>query len=168
MKKRGKTYLTTALAAVFIMGLNVINEYLPLFDQGNTKTVTLKKCTDGDTAHFMIDGVNRTVRFLAINAPEIAHDNNKAEPYGNVASNYTCRALEDAKTIEIEFDENAKTDKYDRYLAWIFVDGELLQEKIVSEGYAKVTYLYDDYKYTDILLEAEKVAKKNNKGIWKK
>ena len=31
--------------------------------------VEFSKCTDGDTAHFKINGKDTTVRFLAINAP---------------------------------------------------------------------------------------------------
>lgn len=167
MKKKIKASITAAISAVLLIGLNLINEYIPIFDQDNKQEVTFKKCTDGDTAHFMIDGKNRTVRFLAINTPEIEHSDSKAEPYGKEASNYTCKALKEAKTIEVEFDANAKQDKYDRYLGWVFVDGELLQEKLILEGYAKVDYLYDDYKYTDQLLQAEKIAKKSKKGIWK-
>ena len=49
---------------------------------------------------------------------------------------------------------------------WVFVDNELLQEKIIKKGYAKVAYLYGDYKYTNTLKKAQKEAKKNKKGIW--
>ena len=39
--------------------------------QANTREeVEFSKCTDGDTAHFKINGKDTTVRFLAINAPE--------------------------------------------------------------------------------------------------
>ena len=48
----------------------------------------------------------------------------------------------------------------------MFVDKELLQEKLVSKGYAKVAYLYDDYKYTKKLQEVEKKAKKSKLGVW--
>ena len=65
--------------------------------QANTKQkVTLSKCTDGDTAHFIIKGKDTTVRFLAINAPEYTKEK---EPYGKEASAYVCDALTNAKTI---------------------------------------------------------------------
>ena len=51
--------------------------------------VSFSKCVDGDTAKFVIDGEVKTVRFLSINTPEIAHDDQEAEPYGNEASDFT-------------------------------------------------------------------------------
>ena len=43
----------------------------------------------------------------------------------------------------------------------------MLQKDIVRNGYAKVAYLYDDYKYSDILIKNEEYAKKNKIGVWK-
>ncbi len=124
--------------------------------------VTLSKCVDGDTAYFIINNKNTKVRFLAIDTPETK---GKIEPYGKEASEYTCRLLNNAKKIEIEYDIDKK-DKYDRTLAWIFIDDYLLQKKIIEEGLAKVAYIYNDYKYVDILKESEKNAKKNKLNIW--
>ena len=130
------------------------------------KEVKLKSCVDGDTANFILNKRKIKVRFLAIDSPEIKHGNKKAEPYGNAAKNFTCNKLKKAKIIEIEYDKNSdKKDKYGRYLAWVFTDGKLLQKEIVKNGYAKVKYLYDDYKYTDVLLKAQKSANANKKGI---
>ena len=129
--------------------------------------VRLDKCIDGDTAKFFINGESKTVRFLSINAPEIAHDNVQAEPYGDEASEYACKALKSAKTIKLEYDPKSdKVDKYDRVLAWVFVDGELLQKKLVSEGLAEVKYVYDDYQYSNDLKSFENVAKESKLGIW--
>ena len=44
---------------------------------------------------------------------------------------------------------------------------ELLESHLVSLGYAKVAFLYDDYKYNEEILAKEKEAKENNLGIWK-
>lgn len=126
--------------------------------------VNLSKCVDGDTAWFINDNEEIKARFLAIDTPESTI---KIEEYGKEASQYTCSLLEEAKKIEIEYDHNSnKTDKYNRHLVWVFVDGELLQEKIIQKGYAEVAYLYDDYKYTNILKEEEIIAKKNKIGLW--
>ena len=42
----------------------------------------------------------------------------------------------------------------------------LLQDLLVSRGYAEVAYLYGDYKYTSLLQENEAIAKSNKLGIW--
>ena len=129
--------------------------------------VKLSKCVDGDTAKFIYKDEVITARFLAIDTPESVHPTIGEEPYGKEASNYTCSTLEKAEEIILEFDSNSdKTDKYNRYLVWVFVDGKLLQKQLISKGYAEVAYLYDDYKYTDELEKAQEKAKAKKVGIW--
>ena len=126
--------------------------------------VTLNKCVDGDTAWFNLKEEKIKVRFLAINTPE---STNKIEKYGKEASEFTCNLLKNAKKIEIEYDDKADNkDKYGRYLAWIFVDDKLLQNLIVSEGYAEIKYIYGDYKYLDTLNDSLKLAKKEGLNLW--
>ena len=125
--------------------------------------VTFSKCSDGDTARFIVNGEEKKVRFLAIDTPEV----DKNEPMSHEASEYTCNALKNAKEIYLEYDGNSdKEDKYGRLLAFIHVDGELLQEKLIELGYAKVAYIYGDYAYVSELREKEEIAKKNHVGIW--
>ena len=130
--------------------------------------VKLSKCVDGDTAKFYIKDKLETVRFLAIDTPEVKHPTKGEEPFGKGASNYTCQMLEHAEEIVLEYDNNStKKDKYNRTLAWVFVDGKLLQRSLVEQGLAKVAYLYGDYRYTEQLQEVEKKAKEQQIGIWK-
>lgn len=133
-----------------------------------TKTVTLEKCVDGDTATFKDStGTTYKTRLLAIDTPETVHPTIDEEAYGKDASTYTCDTLTKAKEIVLEFDPNSdKEDKYGRLLAWVFADGVLLQEELISNGLAQVAYLYDDYKYTDKLKLAEETAKTKKIGIW--
>lgn len=132
-----------------------------------TKEVEFYKCVDGDTAKIKYNDQIKTLRFLAIDTPETKHPEKGREPFGKEASNYTCNKLENAKNIKIEYDTGSdKTDKYDRDLVWVFVDDILLQQELIIKGYAKVAYLYGDYKYTEMLQEKEKVAKAKKVGIW--
>ncbi len=127
-------------------------------------TVKFNKCVDGDTAWFNAEEKIIKARFLAIDTPESTKE---VEPYGKEASKYTCDELKKAQIIEIEYDDNSdKKDKYDRDLVWVFVDNNLLQNKIVRNGYAEVAYLYDEYKYTSTLQESEKQAKQEKLNIW--
>ena len=97
---------------------------LDFFDDGY-QVVTLKSCTDGDTAVFNIDGLPIPTRFLAIDTPET---NNGVDPWGPAAKVYTCEQLTNAEVIILENDDESDVwDNYDRLLAWIWVDGELLQ-----------------------------------------
>ncbi len=125
--------------------------------------VFFSKCSDGDTAHFIINNEEKTVRFLAIDTPEITNN----EPYSKEASEYTCNALKNAKEIYLEYDSNSdKEDKYGRILAFVHVDGVLLEKSLIEQGLAKVYYIYGDYAHVDELRETESIAKNNKLGIW--
>lgn len=133
----------------------------------NAEVVKFDKCIDGDTMGVYIKNEYKKVRFLSINAPEIEHDNSKGEYYGEESKDYVCDKLKNATSIELEYDDKSdKTDKYGRVLAWVWVDGELLQKDLVSNGYAEVKYVYDNYKYSDELKELEKNAKEEKVGMW--
>ena len=129
--------------------------------------VTYSKCIDGDTIEVMKGDSKVKVRFLAVDTPETKHPTKGEEPYGKEASAFTCQKIQKAKKIELEYDSNSdKKDKYDRTLAWIWIDDVLLQEELVEQGYAKVAYLYGDYKYTSQLQKLEQEAQKKQRGIW--
>lgn len=142
---------------------------LPCIVKANERVdVKYKSCIDGDTATFLMNDQKIKVRFLAINTPEVKHGKNEAEYYGEEAASYTCNKIKNATKIELEFDPNSdKKDKYNRYLAWVFVDNKLLQKELVKNGYAEVKYIYGDYTYTKELEKLEKNAKVNKLGIWK-
>lgn len=130
-------------------------------------SVKFEACVDGDTIKVMLDNKKTTVRFLAIDTPETVHPTKGEQPFGKEASNYTCNKVKNAKKLEIEYDEGStKTDKYNRALGWVFIDDTLLQKDLVSLGYAKVAYLYGDYKYTDELKKEESIAKSKKLGVW--
>lgn len=138
----------------------------PIVTEAKDK-VTLSKCVDGDTARFILKDEEIKVRFLGINAPEIASSTKEAEPYGNKSKDYVCNRLKKAEKIELEYEPNTdKKDKYDRYLAYVFVDDKLLEVDILKKGYAEVKYADKDFKYYNELIKAEEKAKKNKAGIY--
>lgn len=129
--------------------------------------VEFYKCVDGDTFRAKINGEEHYVRMLAVDTPESVKSNSKVEYYGKEASEYTCNRLSKAKKIELEYDDNAdKYDKYERVLAWVFVDGKLLQEDLIKNGYGKVAYLYDNYKYAEELKKLQEEVSIKEIGIW--
>lgn len=129
--------------------------------------VKFSKCVDGDTAKFILKEEEITARFLAIDTPETVHPTKGEEPFGKNASNYTCKKLSNAEKIILEYDDGSeKTDKYKRHLVWVYYDDKFLQEELLKLGYAKVAYLYGNYKYTSDLQTVELIAKSDKVGIW--
>lgn len=137
---------------------------LPISVSAKKVKVKLDKCIDGDT--ITVTGKDKKevkVRFLAVDSPEI----DKEEPYSVEAKDFTCEILKKAKSIYLEDDKKSDPyDKYERKLSWVWADETLVQIELVKNGYAKVAYLYDDYKYASELKKFEKQAIDEEVNIW--
>lgn len=139
------------------------NKTLPL---GGCLKVTFDHGIDGDTASFVVEGEKKTVRFFVIDTPELSP---KPAPFGLSAKQYTTQKLQDAKEIYLQSDKlDSLFDSTERrrLLAWIWVDGELLNYQLVRLGLATVKYVNNDkMAYLKALKEAEKQAKKEGLGL---
>ena len=137
------------------------------FALDSENVVTLSKCSDEGSARFILGKEEIKVKFIGIEVTDFLKGNELDEIDEVSISDYVCSTLTNAKEIKLEYETDINnTDKYGRVLAWVFVDGNLLQENLVEKGYAKVAYLYDDYKYNDTIIEKEKIAKENKVGLW--
>lgn len=152
----------------------IIVQFSVLFEQRQINNNVLEssiveyvETIDGDTAKFIIDNELTMVRFLAIDTPESVHPTIDVEPYGIESSNRTKELLESAVSIVLEYEDD-KIDYYDRTLAWIFIDGRLLQEILIEEGLGEVKYEKEHYKYVDLLYKAQQYAVQNKLNIWSK
>ena len=128
--------------------------------------VKLVRSVDGDTARF-IDPYSKTmksdfsVRFLGIDTPESTIEK---DPWGKKASQFTKNKLESATTIVLEA-EGARTEGYGRYLAFVWVDGILLNLELVQEAYSNAT-LSGDSKYFDIMVNTSLLVKKTGRRFY--
>lgn len=145
---------------IILVTVSILIFYLLIKLDTHTSDVNFVSCVDGDTAVFEIDGKKDYVRFLAIDTLEVE------QSLGQEASNYVCKTLNQASKITLEYEENSYKDKYNRVLAWVYVDDKLIQEDLVRKGYAQVKYIYDDYKYVDRLLNLQEKAKQEKVGLW--
>lgn len=128
--------------------------------------VTFVRGVDGDTAHFRLhDGQVISVRFNGIDTPETSNATEAGiQPWGQAAARFTTNKLKNAKTIVLEA-EGAKQDTYGRGMAWVWVDGRLLNLEIVENAFSTAKGLAGS-KYEDIFMEAERKAMGTKKHIW--
>ena len=128
--------------------------------------VELVKTIDGDTIKIKYEGKEQNVRYLLIDTPETNHPRLGKQPFGEKAKERN-RELMNSGKLEIEFDIGGKTDKYDRLLAYIYIDGVSVQETLLEEGLARVAYVYPpNTRHLDAYKKAEEKAKKAGIGIW--
>lgn len=122
---------------------------------------------DGDTFRLIINGKEERVRLLMVDTPEMNYEDNDPMPYAQTAKNFTMALLENAAKIEVLYDVGPKTDKYGRLLTYVFVDGILLQERLLQEGYAAVRYIHEpNNSLEDDFREIEEQAKQKQLNIW--
>ncbi|MCG7333292.1 thermonuclease family protein [Salinicoccus roseus] len=122
---------------------------------------------DGDTTKFHFEGEAASFRYLLIDTPETNHPRIGEQPFGEEASARTKEILEDADEIEVEFDVGPRQDHYERYLAYVYADGGMVNEILVREGLAQVKYINPpNTTHLDLLEEAEEKAESEGLGIW--
>ena len=125
--------------------------------------VRITRVADGDTVEL---GYGRRVRYIGLNAPEINHEFNTAEPFGFEARDRNAVLVGSSK-IRLEFDVE-RFDAYGRTLAYVFLpDKSLVNEKLLQEGLAYCFYKMPNVKYADRLLQAQREAMHARRGIWK-
>ncbi len=140
------------------------SEYLGI--DGEKALVT--KVVDGDTIQI---STGETVRFIGIDTPETVDPRRPVGCFGKEASNEV-KGLLSGKEIILKKDIS-DTDKYKRLLRYIYLpleNGEILfvNDYLVREGYAQVLTYPPDVKFDKQLLEAQRVAKEQRKGLWGK
>ncbi|MBN3554867.1 thermonuclease family protein [Fictibacillus nanhaiensis] len=127
--------------------------------------VKVEKVVDGDTIKVRVDGRLETVRFLLVDTPESVHPSKPVQPFSKEASTYTLRMLEDAN-VELELGIGER-DKYGRLLAYVYADGQSVQENLLKKGLARVAYVFEpNTKYVDQYERIQIQAQKEGVGIW--
>ncbi len=125
---------------------------------------TVHRVVDGDT---IVIGKGRKaihVRLRCIDTPEVAHRDQRAEPYGPDAQAFTRQALT-GQAVRLVYHVREPRDRYDRLLAYVFLkDGTLFNAELVRRGLAQVTRFKCIYRKQLKTLETE--ARVQKRGLW--
>ncbi len=176
-----KEILSTAnkLSAMFlvfiVLGFLYEGQNYNLFNLGlptsspNTVGVyyEVTKVTDGDTLHISMDGKDEVVRLLGINTPETVDPRRQVECFGKEASE-RMKEIASGKIVRLEYDDSQSLrDTYGRILAYMYLeDGQMLNRKMVAEGYAyEYTYM-TPYRYQSEFRDLQRLAQSAGRGLW--
>ncbi|WP_254914924.1 MULTISPECIES: thermonuclease family protein [Bacillus cereus group] len=115
--------------------------------------------------------IKKKVRALLIDTPEVQKVKDgkvisPSMPLADEAREFLKNKLK-GKEITLVYDKGDSKDKFNRELAYIFVDGKCIQTELLREGLAIVRYviepntaLYNEFK------QAERDARSQRKGVW--
>src|SRR5829696_1981554 len=118
--------------------------------------VLVVSVVDGDTFDISpaVQGMDR-VRMIGVDTPEVYGG---TEPCGPEASEYTTRHLE-GRRVTLGVGEDPR-DPYGRLLAWVWIDGQMFNKMLVSEGLAEAVSYPPNTRYDQKLEHAEALARK--------
>jgi len=119
---------------------------------------------DGDTIEVWLDGRIERVRYIGIDAPEIAHDGVGAAPGGEAATRLN-QSLVRGRRVRLEFDRE-KRDRYGRLLAYVWVGGTMVNLEMVRRGYARALTIPPNVRYEEWFARAEAEAQADRLGLW--
>ena len=133
---------------------------------------TVERVVDGDTIKLKLNETKEviTLRLLLVDTPESVKKGVDPQPYSVEASNFAKNTLKPGNIVYIEYDDGDKTDKYGRHLGYLWYQSnsswQMFNEKLISEGYARVGYVYSQKRHLDEFYKAQDYAKSNKLNIW--
>lgn len=119
---------------------------------------------DGDTIRVSIDGETHTVRYIGIDAPELAQADRPADWLGPEATAKNAELVAD-KVVTLEKDVS-ETDRFGRLLRYVYVGDLLVNGELVRLGYARAPSYPPDVGRQDLLRQMEAEARAAGRGIW--
>lgn len=134
---------------------------------------------DGDTLKVELAGQIESIRLIGIDTPE-SKANKKAKKdasrsqrdiqtivsLGKAAASFTKSIVKPGDFVRIEQDMQAR-DRYGRILGYVYLkSGKMLNEEIISAGYASVMTIPPNVRHQDRFLRAHRVAREKKRGLW--
>ncbi len=150
-------------------------------ETGPTASATVTRVVDGDTVDVRLsDGTTETVRLLGVDTPEV-HSETTPDEYEGVpetaagrdclrTSGERASAFADSRLAgsDVELGFGPTSDRrgyYGRLLAYVYVDGEQFNARLVAGGWGRV--FDSEIVERDRYLGLETSARSERRGLWR-
>ncbi len=124
---------------------------------GATQICSVARIIDGDTVE--CDGIGR-IRLIGMDTPEADQ-----EPFGAIATEALTALIPPGSDVEVERDVEPR-DQYDRVLAYVWIDGVMVNWAMVRQGYAVVLTYPPNVRFADWFTAAQQRARTEQAGLW--
>lgn len=133
----------------------------------NTEYRIVSRIVDGDTIEFYDKWNKVKGRLIGIDAPENSKTRyGYTENLGSESKDHLSTLIVNQE-VRIEYDPSqSKTDRYGRYLIYIFLGEVNIGNQMIADGYAKEYTYNKKYKYQSMFKKSEKKAKKERIKMW--
>lgn len=117
---------------------------------------------DGDTIDVRVGSQTYPLRYIGIDAPELAAPGEWLAPEARLAN----EGLVGGQTVYLEVDVS-ETDPDGRLLRYVFLpDGTFVNAELVRQGYALAVASPPDVRYQELLRQMEQEARAAARGLW--
>lgn len=168
----------------FLLPLAILCIYSLLASNPSAATPRVKaeivRVVDGDTVVVRFESQKTEhVRLIGIDTPESKpnkratlqaershRDQSTILSLGKQAFHHTESLAPIGTQVELEYDVQAR-DKYRRLLAYVYLpSGKMLNEEIISAGYAQLLTIPPNVRYTRRFQDAYGQSRANHRGLW--
>jgi micrococcal nuclease len=122
------------------------------------------RVTDGDTIRVRIEGREYAVRYIGIDTPETVDPRQDVQCFGREASAFNTQLVA-GRVVELEKDVS-ETDQFGRLLRYVHVDGAMVNEQLVRQGYARASSYPPDVRHEGRFRTLESEARASGAGLW--
>lgn len=130
-----------------------------------TFETTVTRVVDGDTFHATINNKDEKIRLILVDTPETVKPNTPVQAWGPESSAYTKGVLKPGTKVNLELDVQER-DPYGRILAYVYVNGKMLNKTLLEKGLARVAVFPPNTRYVDEFRQIQEKAKQQKLGIW--
>jgi micrococcal nuclease len=123
----------------------------------------VESVTDGDTIR--VSCLDAAVRLLLVDAPEVPRGGTPGACYGREARDYLRSRLPRGTAVRLEAGV-VDRDQFQRYLRYVFLGEELINETLVRQGYATRYRAAEDTRFRGRIASAEDAAREERLGLW--
>jgi micrococcal nuclease len=116
---------------------------------------------DGDT---LVVGRGERIRLLGVDAPEMASEDEAAQPWAREATRYLKHRTVD-QVVSLEYERGMFRDRYGRILAYVHLDSHLVNAELIHAGYARA-HTGHVYQRWAQFLKLEREARQAERGLW--
>ena len=163
-----RTTFEVRIKHCLILVIALFTAFAPLLLHGQSipkpalQEVQVIKVHDGDTVTIMINGRMRKTRLIGIDAPEM-----NQRPWGRRAKEHLIDILNHTDWLVAVETDVVTIDKYGRSLVYLWTKNkELINERMVLDGYAVLFTIRPNSTYADRFRKAEQYARGERRFIW--
>jgi len=134
--------------------------------QALPESAVIRRVIDGDTVEL---GDGRLVRYIGIDTPELRRKIagqwvEDPQPFSQAAKEANARLVE-GKTVRLEYDVETH-DRYGRLLAYVYVDGTMVNAALLAGGYAQPLAIPPNVRHVEEFRRLVREARDATRGLW--